>query len=66
MMKKQTNEQRAARRRGWLKRKGLELRDVAEAARLDYGTVIRWFENGSKPRSLYRAAILAAHPDFPI
>lgn len=50
----------------WMKRTKNTTRTIADRTGFDWNTVVRWTTLGRTPRSLYREALLAVFPDFPI
>ena len=54
-------------REAWLNKRKLTVRQVADAVRLDYNTVVRYFSNTPRhPRSLYAERMREVFADFPI
>ena len=55
------------RRESWLNKKKMSVRQVADAAKLDYNTVVRWFSATPRhPRALYAERMREVFSDFPI
>lgn len=65
MAKKKSNDL-VDRRNDWLEKRGLSIREFADACRLDYNTAHRWFYFVRKPQRLYAERIAETFTDFPM
>lgn len=54
-------------REAWLNKRKMTVRQVADATKLDYNTVVRWFNATPRhPRALYAERMREVFADFPI
>ena len=54
-------------REAWLNKRKMTVRQVADATKLDYNTVVRWFNATPRhPRALYAERMREVFAEFPI